>query len=121
VLVIMNRRGIESLMNSQFKIGGSAEAAAGPIGRHAGASTDAAMHAEILSYSRSRGLFAGISLNGAAVSEDMNANESFYGSRLHTREIAFEGRGRTGPQLVSDWRTTLNRYFSEAAATSGKK
>lgn len=121
ILVIMNRRGLESLMSSEFKIGGSAEVAAGPVGRHASASTDAAMRAQILSYSRSRGLFAGVSLNGAAVTEDMDSNENFYGSRLHTREIAFEGRGvRTAPQLVADWRTTLRKYFAEAAATSGE-
>lgn len=122
ILVVMNQRGLESLMNSEFKIGGSAEAAAGPVGRSASASTDAAMRAQILSYSRSRGLFAGVSLNGAAVTEDMDSNEHFYGSRLHTREIAVERKARTAPQLVADWRTTLEKYFmSERAATSGKK
>jgi SH3 domain-containing YSC84-like protein 1 len=122
VLVIMNRRGLESLMRSEFKIGGEAEAAAGPVGRRAAASTDAAMHAQILSYSRSRGLFAGVSLSGAAVGEDMDSNENFYGARLHTQEIALEGKARTAPQLVAVWRNTLEKYFlSGRAATTGKK
>jgi lipid-binding SYLF domain-containing protein len=122
ILVIMNRRGLESLMNSEFKIGGEVEAAAGPVGRRAAASTDAAMRAQILSYSRARGLFAGVSLSGAAVQEDIDANEGFYGNRLHTREIAIEGRTRRAPQSVAVWRNTLDKYFmSDRAATSGKK
>jgi len=122
ILVVMNRRGLESLMNSEFKIGGEASAAAGPVGRHASASTDAAMHAEILSYSRSRGLFAGVSLSGAAVREDMDSNEHFYGSRLHTREVTIEGASKTAPQIVAVWRDTLGKYFmSDRTATSGKR
>jgi lipid-binding SYLF domain-containing protein len=122
ILVIMNRRGLESLMNSEFKVGGEAEAAAGPVGRRAAADTDAAMRAQILSYSRSRGLFAGVSLGGASVHEDVNANESFYGRRLHTREITLEGRTRRAPQAVAEWHHTLDKYFmADRAATSGKK
>lgn len=122
ILVIMNRRGLESLMSSEFKIGGEAEAAAGPVGRRAAASTDAAMHAQILSYSRSRGLFAGVSLSGASVHEDISANEAFYGSRLHTEEIALHGKARLAPQVVAVWRNTLDKYFmGDRAATSGKK
>jgi len=124
VLVIMNRRGVESLMRSQFKLGGEASAAAGPVGRRAAASTDAAMHAQILSYSRSRGLFAGVSLSGAAVTEDMDANESFYGQRLHTKEIALDNMvpNRRTPQVVAVLRQTLEKYFdSGRRATSGRK
>lgn len=124
VLVIMNRRGVDKLMQNQFKIGGQAEAAAGPVGRSASASTDIQMHAEILSYSRSRGLFAGVSLSGASVHEDIDANEAFYGQRFHTREIAYRSVRPTAvaPQAVAAWRDTLNKYFlSERAATSGKK
>jgi lipid-binding SYLF domain-containing protein len=122
ILVVMNRRGLESLMSSEFTIGGEAAVAAGPVGRRAAASTDAAMHAQILSYSRSRGLFAGVSLSGAAIKEDIDANEDCYGARLHTREIALEGRARTAPQVVAVWRSTLDKYFmSDRAATSGKK
>jgi SH3 domain-containing YSC84-like protein 1 len=122
ILVVMNRRGLESLMNSEFKLGGEAEAAAGPVGRRAAASTDAAMHAQILSYSRARGLFAGVSLSGASVHEDMDSNEAFYGNRLHTREITLEGATKTAPQVVAVWRNTLDKYFmSDRAATSGRK
>ena len=122
ILVIMNRRGLESLMKSEFKIGGEAEASAGPVGRRAAASTDAAMHAQILSYSRSRGLFAGVSLSGAAVQEDIDANQNFYGARLHTEEIALHGKTQAAPQIVAVWRNTLDKYFlSGRAATSGKK
>lgn len=123
VLMIMNRSGVEKLMKNQFKIGGEAEAAAGPVGRRASASTDIAMHAEILSYSRSRGLFAGVSLSGASVHEDIDANEAFYGRRLHTAEVALEHIARpVRPQSVGFWRDTLNQYFqSGRAATSGRK
>jgi SH3 domain-containing YSC84-like protein 1 len=124
VLVVMNPRGAEKLLQSQFKIGGEAEASAGPVGRQAAASTDIQMHAEILSYSRSRGLFAGISLSGASVREDIDANDAFYGRRLHTREIAL-GQVRptpTVPQAVAAWRDTLSRYFmADRAATTGRK
>ncbi len=122
VLVIMNRRGLESLMESEFKIGGEAEAAAGPVGRRAAASTDAAMRAQMLSYSRSRGLFAGVSLSGASIHEDIDANENFYGRRLHTEEIALHHATRTAPQVVAVWRDTLEKYFmADRAATSGKR
>jgi lipid-binding SYLF domain-containing protein len=121
VLLIMNRRGVEKLLQSQFKLGGEAEVAAGPVGRRAEASTDVQMRAEILSYSRSRGLFAGVSLSGAAVQEDMNDNEDFYGRRLHTREIVLSETPPTPmvPQAVATWRETLNEF--SLAATSGKK
>jgi SH3 domain-containing YSC84-like protein 1 len=124
VLVVMNAAGVEKLMQSQFKIGGDAEAAAGPVGRRAGADTDIQLQAGILSYSRSRGLFAGVSLNGASVHEDIDANESFYGQRLHTREVTLRGAKPAGaaPQAVAAWRDTLSKYFmSDRAATSGRK
>jgi len=121
VLLVMNRRGVEKLLQSQFKIGGEAEVAAGPVGRRVEASTDAQLRAEILSYSRARGLFAGISLGGAAVQEDMNDNEDFYGKRLHTREIVLTANPPTAiaPQAVAAWRDTLSQY--SLAATSGRK
>jgi lipid-binding SYLF domain-containing protein len=121
VLLVMNRRGVEKLLQSQFKIGGEASAAAGPVGRRAEASTDAQLRAEILSYSRSRGLFAGISLSGAAVQEDMDDNENFYRRRLHNREIVLGATSPTAiaPQVVAAWRDTLNLY--SVAATSGRK
>lgn len=123
ILVVMNRQGLDSLMRSEFKIGGQAEAAAGPVGRHAGASTDAAMRAKILSYSRSRGLFAGVSISGASVHEDVDANQHFYGERFHTEEIVLRNAvSRPVPQVVANFRETLDRYFmSDRRATSGRK
>jgi lipid-binding SYLF domain-containing protein len=112
VLVIMNRRGLENLLQNQFEIGGEASATAGPVGRDAAASTDIQLRAEILSYSRSRGLFAGVSLKGAAVRQDQDANETFYGSRFRTRDIVLDGKA-TKPQsaeAVRDWRATLAKY-----------
>ncbi len=93
VLVIMNRRGLENLVRNQFKMGADASVAAGPVGRDAEASTDLAMRAEILSYSRARGLFAGVSLKGTVVKQDQDANRRFYGARLRTRDIVFDHKG----------------------------
>jgi lipid-binding SYLF domain-containing protein len=87
VLLVMNERGAESLLGSQVKLGADASAAAGPKGRTAGASTDIAMRAEILTYSRARGLFAGVSLEGSTVRSDGDANENVYGKRLSAKEI----------------------------------
>jgi lipid-binding SYLF domain-containing protein len=92
VLLVMNPRGAESLMGSKIKLGADASAAAGPKGRTAAASTDIAMRAEILSYSRSRGLFAGISLEGSTLRPDNGANEKLYGKKLTAKEILREGR-----------------------------
>lgn len=79
ILVFRNRNGLKKLLSDKFKIGGDATAAAGPLGRNAEASTDLQLHAEILSYSRSRGLFAGISLDGAVFQPDEDGNTSLYG------------------------------------------
>jgi lipid-binding SYLF domain-containing protein len=96
VLVVMNTRGVQNLLRNEFKIGGEASAAAGPVGREASASTDIQMRAEILSYSRGRGLFAGISLNGASIAEDRDANERFYGEPLTSQEVV-SGKVATVP------------------------
>jgi len=87
VLLVMNPKGAESLMKSKVKLGGDASAAAGPKGRAAAADTDAFMRAEILTYSRSRGLFAGISLEGSTLRQDGRANEKLYGRKLTAKEI----------------------------------
>jgi lipid-binding SYLF domain-containing protein len=92
VLLVMNPRGAESLMGSKVKLGADAAAAAGPKGRTATAATDVVMRAEILSYSRSRGLFAGISLEGSTLRPDNGANEKLYGRRLTAKEILREGK-----------------------------
>ena len=92
VLLVVNPRGAESLMGSKIKLGADASAAAGPKGRTATAATDVAMRAEILSYSRSRGLFAGISLEGSTLRPDNGANEKLYGRKLTAKEILRQGR-----------------------------
>jgi lipid-binding SYLF domain-containing protein len=109
VLVVMNRRGLDSLVGNEFKIGADASVAAGPIGRDASAATDAQLRAEILSYSRARGLFAGVNLNGAAIRRDKDANQRFYGKPYETRDLLF-GNITNSPGLVSDWRATLAKY-----------
>lgn len=92
VLLIMSPHGAESLMGSKVKLGADAAAAAGPKGRSAEGATDVAMRAEILSYSRSRGLFAGISLEGSTLRPDNRANEKLYGKKLSVKEIVREGK-----------------------------
>jgi lipid-binding SYLF domain-containing protein len=87
VLLVMNPKGVESLLKSKVKLGADAAAAAGPKGRDATAATDVLMRAEILSYSRSRGLFAGISLEGSTLRQDNSANHKLYGRELSAREI----------------------------------
>jgi len=90
VLVVVNERGIDNLAQNTFKIGGDASVAAGPVGREATASTDYKLQAQILSYSRSRGLFAGISLAGSTIRADRDANEKIYGVGYSTRNIVVE-------------------------------
>ncbi len=91
VLMVMTGHGAEALLSSKVKLGGEASAAAGPKGRHVEASTDISMRAEILSYSRSRGLFAGISLEGSSLRPDDDATEQVYGKRLSARAIVVDG------------------------------
>lgn len=104
ILLLMNPRAADSLLNNEVKLGVDASAAAGPKGRMAEASTDAAMKAEILSYSRSRGLFAGISLNGARLHADNDANEKIYGKEINAKKIITRP-GTTSELMVSE----LNR------------
>lgn len=87
VMLIMNERGVEKLLVSKFTLGGDASAAGGPVGREAAAMTDAQMNAQILTYSRSRGLFAGVSLDGSVIKSDSNAIRRFYGKDTTARKI----------------------------------
>jgi lipid-binding SYLF domain-containing protein len=91
VMLVMNRRGIEKLIGDKFTVGADASAAAGPVGRHVSAETDVKMAAEILTYSRARGLFAGLTLNGAVVKQDKDDNRDFYGKEINARDILLEG------------------------------
>ena len=92
VLLVMNDRGADSVLSSKIKLGADAAAAAGPKGRDAAAATDIVMRAEILSYSRSRGLFAGVSLEGSTLRGDGGANKNLYGKSLSARDIVQRGR-----------------------------
>jgi lipid-binding SYLF domain-containing protein len=91
VLLVMNPRGARAILSSKVKLGADASAAAGPKGRTANASTDATMRAEVLSYSRARGLFAGVSLEGSTVRPDNDANERVYGKKVEAKNIVFKG------------------------------
>ena len=92
VLLIMNDAGANSVMSSKVKLGGDASVAAGPVGRDAAAATDIVMKAEILSYSRAQGLFAGVSLEGSTLRSDDGANKTLYGKELSAKEIVREGK-----------------------------
>src|SRR4030088_1728370 len=91
VLLVMNPRGARSILSSKVKLGADASAAAGPKGRTANASTDVTMRSEVLSYSRARGLFAGLSLEGSTVRPDNDANECIYGKKVEAESIVFKG------------------------------
>jgi lipid-binding SYLF domain-containing protein len=109
VLLVMNPRGANSLMGSKVKLGADAAAAAGPKGRSATGATDVVMRAEILSYSRSRGLFAGVSLEGSTLRPDNRANEKLYGRKLSAKEIIRQGRA-SAPASASELLSLLNSH-----------
>jgi lipid-binding SYLF domain-containing protein len=109
VLIINDQRGLEQLVKNQFKLGADIGVAAGPVGREAAASTDIQMRAQILSYSRSRGLFAGVTLNGSTIRQDRDANERFYGTAFRTGQIVFDGKGGS-PEAANAWKATLTKY-----------
>lgn len=111
ILVFRSARGLDSLVNGKFTLGADAAVAAGPVGRTAQASTDAQLDAEIYSYSRARGLFAGVALDGAVLSMDHRANQGSYGRNVTPRAI-FEGRVSTSPAQTVDFRDRLEEYTS---------
>jgi len=125
ILVVMNRRGVEHLLSNEFKLGGEASVAVGPVGRAAEASTDVALRAEILSYSRSRGLFAGAAFSGSVIKADRDANQRYYGEPLSSQDIVFARDGKM-PDSAKALQETLSRYIppssggrsSTAAASS---
>jgi lipid-binding SYLF domain-containing protein len=109
VAVIMNQSGIRRLLKSKGELGADVSVAAGPVGRTASASTDLMMTAEILTYSRSRGLFAGISLKGAAVTPDNEANARLYGHPVDPSELLLEGKGEV-PAPAKSLISELDKY-----------
>lgn len=113
VMLVMNERGVNKLLQSKFTLGGEGEVAAGPVGRTANAQTDAQLHAEILSWSRSRGAFAGLALTGATLRQDTDTNEALYGKKVDNREIV------TGtvppPSDAHEFLAALNKYSTGSA------
>jgi len=116
LLLVMNPGGVDSLMRSKVKLGADAAVAAGPKGRAAMAATDAYMHAEILTYSRSRGLFAGVSLEGSTLRQDNKANENLYGREITAREIVSGARGAAGQQVVGILQQASPRNESQSSS-----
>ena len=109
ILVFRTRRGVDSIVHGKFTLGADASAAAGPVGRSAQASTDAQLKAEIYSYSRARGLFAGAALDGTALRIDNDANQAVYGSGVTARRI-FDGGVANVPDAIVDFRDLLEEY-----------
>jgi lipid-binding SYLF domain-containing protein len=95
VLLVMNEKGAQSVLSSKVKLGGEASAAAGPVGRTSAAATDIVMKAEILTWSRARGIFGGVSLEGSTLRSDDDANKNLYGQKLNAKEIVREGKVKT--------------------------
>ena len=108
IMLVMNARGADKLLSSKFTLGAEGSVAAGPVGRTATAQTDAQMHADILSWSRSQGLFAGLALEGATLRQDLDDNATLYGQKLENRAIVTSGRKApaAGVNLINQ----LNKY-----------
>jgi lipid-binding SYLF domain-containing protein len=117
VLLVMNNRGVEALLTSKVQLGANVSVAAGPKGRDAGASTDVTLRAEMLSYSRSRGLFAGISLEGASLRPDDDASAQIYGQKITAREIV-RGTRTTVPASARRLLGVLQRKAAPVSTTS---
>jgi lipid-binding SYLF domain-containing protein len=114
VLLIMNRKGADRLMSTRFTIGGQGEAAIGPLGRSSAAEADISLRAEILSWSRSRGAFAGISLQGATLRQDFRDNLEIYGAPLNNKQIVYGAVA--WPKSASELHSILNRFSAKAGA-----
>jgi len=113
VMLIMNKNGMNNLLSSQFKLGADASAAAGPVGRHAAADTDWKMRAEVLTYSRSRGLFAGLELSGAVIQQDKGSTREFYG-RMVPFKTSLKGEIEA-PKAAYPFLSTLAKWAQQAA------
>lgn len=111
ILVFRSQRGVDNIVNGKFTMGADASVAAGPVGRNAQASTDGQLKAEIYSYSRSRGLFAGVSLDGSVISIDHDANQAIYGRNVTPRRVFAGGVGNV-PGAIVDFRDKLEEYSS---------
>ncbi|HVP55036.1 MAG TPA: lipid-binding SYLF domain-containing protein [Candidatus Eisenbacteria bacterium] len=114
VLLVMNEKGAKSVMSSKVKLGGDASVAAGPVGRATSAETDIAMNAEMLSWSRSKGVFAGIALAGSTIRSDDDANQNLYGKELNAKQIILQGEVNT-PAAGEPLDGLLNRISPQRA------
>jgi SH3 domain-containing YSC84-like protein 1 len=108
IMLVMNERGADKLLASKFTLGAEGSVAAGPVGRTVTAQTDAQMHADILSWSRSQGLFAGVALEGATLRQDLDDNATLYGEKLENRDIV--KKGVRPPKAAESLLALLNRY-----------
>ena len=116
ILLVMSERGADKLLSSRFTLGGEGSVAAGPVGRTVTAQTDAQMRAEMLSWSRAQGLFAGIALEGATLRQDLDDNATLYGKRLENRDIVTTGV--RAPEAAAKLLAMLNRYRPENVPSS---
>ena len=107
-MLVMDQRSMNGILSSKFTLGGSAEAAAGPVGRSTTAQTDATMRAKVLSYSRSRGVFAGVALTGATLRQDLDENREMYGRKIENKSIL--NSGLKTPVGAEELLALLNRY-----------
>jgi len=117
IMLVMNERGVDKLLSSKFTLGAEGSVAAGPVGRTATAQTDIQMHAEILSWSRSQGLFAGLALEGATLRQDLDDNGTLYGRKLENREIVTTGV--RAPRSAARLLALLNKYSSRERTSAG--
>ena len=116
IMIVMNDKGMKNLLNSKFKLGADASVAAGPVGRHAEGDTDWKMRAEVLSYSRARGVFAGVALNGAAITQDTDETRALYGENASFNQIL---TGSIPPPAGSNnFLATVKKYSAEARANA---
>jgi lipid-binding SYLF domain-containing protein len=113
VMLIMNQNGMRNMLSSKFKLGADVSVAAGPVGRHAAADTDWKMRAQVLSYSRARGIFAGLELNGAVISQDKDSTREFYGHMVSTK-ASLQGEAEA-PKAAYPFLDTLAKWAKAAA------
>jgi len=116
IMLVMSERGADKLLSSKFTLGAEGSVAAGPVGRTATAQTDAQMRAEILSWSRSQGLFAGIAVEGATLRQDLDDNATLYGKKLENRDIVTNGI--RAPKAAARLMVLLNRYSAKERRTN---
>lgn len=109
VLLIMNKTGMDGILQDKFEIGAGAAVSAGPVGRNTHVSTDILLKSQIISYSRSRGLFAGLELKGAMITQDSESNKAIYGQELSARDIIVEGKART-PTSIAIFQQMLAKF-----------